>query len=166
MHSTSVYFQPTIRRNCSGTSTTGPYVAPIAPLDGSFKCAIYLSKIFWMAPTVTPLLGEIFFNSTNGAFKQGTAASSSQAAWMIVPLGMPPSADDSKSLTNLSSVSWSELNFSWAAIESQSIKSYPCQHDFYALPKPSRTQNCICIRFPDFNSIKYSACTCINVVRP
>lgn len=148
MHSTSD-FQPTIRRNCSGTSTTGPYVARIAPLDGSFMMyAIYLSNTLWIAPTVTPLLGEIFVNSTNGAFRQGTAASSSQAAWMIVPLGMPPSADDSNSLTNLSRVSWSELKFSWAAMESQSIKSYRYQHDSYALPSHLVLKTAYAFGFP------------------
>src|SRR6266851_8570487 len=119
-----------------------------------------------MACMVTPSLGEIFLNCTKGAFKQGTAASSSQVVWMCIPLGIPPSADDSNSLRNLTTVSWSEPNLSCAAIDSQSIiKLYRRQRDSYPLAKQFSYSK------PHMRSISRLQfhrifCTCINLVRP
>src|SRR6266403_3135779 len=80
-----------------------------------------------MACVVVPSLGVIFFNSKKGAFKHANAASSSQEAWIMVPLGMPSFADDSNILTNLSVASWSAVNFACASMESQSIQLCPRQ---------------------------------------
>ncbi|SRR6266436_8766454 len=109
-----------------------------------------------MACVVVPSLGVIFFNSKKGAFKHANAASSSQEAWIMVPLGMPSFADDSNILTNLSVASWSAVNFACASMESQSIQLCPRQLPPLLLVSVSRTQNRARIPFSDFDSIEYS----------